>query len=61
MMLTEQAICTLCAPGSNEEASPGFYHGCMCHDEPGGVVNGWTCDGIGNLTRVVQETVMKHD
>jgi hypothetical protein len=23
----------------------------MCNDEPGGVVNGWTCDGKGKLTR----------
>lgn len=50
--MTEKTMCTLCAPGSNEEQSPGFYHGCMCNDEPGGVVNGWKCDGQGNLTRV---------
>jgi len=49
--MTEKTMCTLCAPGSNEEQSPGFYHGCMCNDEPGGVVNGWKCDGQGNLTR----------
>ena len=42
----ERARCTLCAGVE----SHGFYTGCMQRDE-GKPINGWTCDGEGNLTR----------
>ena len=41
-----RAKCTNCAGVE----SPGFYTGCMQKDE-GKPINGWTCDGEGNLTR----------
>lgn len=50
-LLTPTTTCTICAPGSNEKDSPGFYHGCMAADE-GGVCNGWTCNGQGQLTHL---------
>ncbi len=51
---TIRATCTLCAPGSTEEDSPGFFIGCTVNDDPdltGG--KGWKCDGRCNLTRTV--------
>lgn len=51
--------CTLCDPrpeATDEECDkwPGFFRGCLCEAQ-GGVVNGWKCDGKGNLTRVGSE------
>lgn len=48
--------CTLCDPrpeATDAECDkwPGHYKGCMIKEE-GHPINGWNCDGRGNLTKV---------
>lgn len=54
-MNTETTKCSLCDPRPEvtvEECDrwPGHYKGCMQKDK-GKPINGWVCDGRGNLTR----------
>ena len=51
---TQKEVCTNCSLGaSDEECSkwPGFSPVCLYEDGGKKPINGWICDGKGNLTK----------